>query len=56
MAEASRRVVGLNKKPESGAKLDGSLVLSEANAERIVKTLCEVRLILLFSVNQFTKF
>jgi len=43
VAEASRRAVGINKKSSSGAKLDGSLVLNEANAERIVATLCRVR-------------
>jgi len=43
LAEASKRVVGLNKKAETDAKLDGSLVLNEANAERIVSTLCKVR-------------
>ena len=42
LAEASRRAVGL-KPPSTGAGLDGSLVLSEANAERIVATLCKVR-------------
>ena len=42
MAEASRRVVGAGSQ-RSGAKLDGSLILTEANAERIVATLCRVR-------------
>ena len=45
MAEASRRAVGIRKEPTSDAKLDGSLVLNEANAERIVSTLCRVRAI-----------
>jgi len=43
LAEASRRAVGIRKEPTSDAKLDGSLVLNEANAERIVATLCRVR-------------
>ena len=42
MAEASRRVVGAGSQ-RSGSKLDGSLILTEANAERIVATLCRVR-------------
>jgi len=42
LAEASRRAVGFRKET-SNAKLDGSLVLNEANAERIVATLCRVR-------------
>ena len=42
LAEASRRVVGINKKATTDAKLDGSLILNEANAERIVATLCKV--------------
>merc|ERR1719427_708476 len=43
VAEASRRVIGIRKEVTSDAKLDGSLVLNEANAERIVATLCRVR-------------
>jgi len=43
VAEASRRAVGVGKKSSSDAKLDGSLILNEANAERIVATLCRVR-------------
>lgn len=45
LAEASRRVVGLSDSPKngSGGRLDGSVVLTEANAERIVQTLCRVR-------------
>ena len=45
LAEASRRVVGLSDAPKngSGGRLDGSVVLTEANAERIVQTLCRVR-------------
>lgn len=42
VAEASRRVVSGGGQG-SGAKLDGSLILNEANAERIVATLCRVR-------------
>ena len=42
-AEASRRVVGVRSGGKSGAKLDGSIILTEANAERIVSTLCRVR-------------
>jgi len=33
----------MGKKSSSEAKLDGSLILNEANAERIVATLCRVR-------------
>ena len=45
VAEASRRAIGISKvNPNNGkAKLDGNLILSEANAERIVETLCKVR-------------
>ena len=45
VAEASRRVVGASSGAGSGsgAKLDGSIILTEANAERIVATLCRVR-------------
>jgi len=47
LAEASRRAVGMRKVPSNkdgeGASLDGSLILNEANAERIVRTLCRVR-------------
>ena len=45
LAEASRRVVGLSDatQNESGSRLDGSVILTEANAERIVQTLCRVR-------------
>ena len=44
VAEASRRVVGAGSRGRgSGAKTDGSLILTEANAERIVATLCRVR-------------
>jgi len=42
-AEASRRVVGVRSGGSSGAKTDGSIILTEANAERIVSTLCRVR-------------
>jgi len=43
VAEGARRAVGVSKVTSSGAKLDGSLILNEANAERIVATLCRVR-------------
>merc|ERR1719233_632316 len=43
VAEASRRAVGVGNKQDSGAKLDGSIILNEANAERIVETLRRVR-------------
>ena len=43
VAEASRRVVGVRPTASSGAKTDGSMILTEANAERIVATLCRVR-------------
>jgi len=45
VAEASRRAVGI-RSPSSGdggSKLDGSIILSEANVDRIVETLCSVR-------------
>ena len=38
-----RRAAGLSNAPSGTASLDGSIVLSEANAERIVATLCRVR-------------
>ena len=44
VAEASKRAIGISEGNMNGkAKLDGSVVLSEANAERIVETLCKVR-------------
>jgi len=43
VAEGARRAVGVSKGTSTGAKLDGSLILNEANAERIVATLCRVR-------------
>ena len=43
VAEASRRAVGIRSGANSGASTDGSLVLTEANASRIVATLCRVR-------------
>jgi len=43
VAEASRRAVGIRSGGKSGAATDGSLVLTEANASRIVATLCRVR-------------
>ena len=42
VAEASRRAIGLGSKTTEAAT-SGSLVLTEANAERIVATLCRVR-------------
>jgi len=50
VAEASRRALGFNK-PTSDNVLDASSFMSEANAERIVNTLCKVRGILSSSVN-----
>mgnify|MGYP001171070031 CR=1 FL=1 len=44
LAEASRRALGTSKAGKNGnSKLDGSVVLTDANAERIVQTLCRVR-------------
>ena len=43
VAEASRRAVGIRNGGKSGAATDSSLVLTEANASRIVATLCRVR-------------
>ena len=45
LAEASRRALGTSKasKSDGGSRLDGSVVLTDANAERIVQTLCRVR-------------
>ena len=43
VAEASRRAVGIRGGGKSGAATDGSLILTEANASRIVATLCRVR-------------
>lgn len=45
LAEASRRALGTSKasKNDGGSRLDGSVVLTDANAERIVQTLCRVR-------------
>jgi hypothetical protein len=43
VAEVTRRSLGLtNEEPSEGRALD-SVFLSEANAERIVNTLCKVR-------------
>lgn len=43
VAEVTRRSLGLtNEQPSAGRALD-SVFLSEANAERIVSTLCKVR-------------
>jgi len=42
VAEASRRALGINKS-SGGSVLDASAFLTEANAERIVNTLCKVR-------------
>ena len=44
VAEASRRAVGIKSAGGGGGgKLDDSIVLSEANVDRIVETLCTVR-------------
>ena len=44
VAEVSKRAIGLSPVQKSGkSRLDGSVILSEANAERIVETLCKVR-------------
>ena len=43
LAEASRRALGSSKATKGASKLDGSVVLTDANAERIVQTLCRVR-------------
>jgi len=43
VAEASRRAVGIRKAGSGGSKLDGSVMMSEANVDRIVETLCSVR-------------
>ena len=43
LAEASRRALGSSKPKKGDSKLDGSVVLTDANAERIVQTLCRVR-------------
>uniref|UniRef100_UPI003590283C atypical kinase COQ8B, mitochondrial-like isoform X1 n=1 Tax=Myxine glutinosa TaxID=7769 RepID=UPI003590283C len=45
LAEVARKQLGLDRKPSGGGRgmLDGSPFLSEANAERIVNTLCKVR-------------
>ena len=43
VAEVSKRALGLSQVQKSGSRLDGSVILSEANAERIVETLCKVR-------------
>jgi aarF domain-containing kinase len=43
VAEASKRALGLTPAKTSDALLEGSIFLSEANAERIVNTLCRVR-------------
>ena len=49
VAEITRRSLGLtNEEPSVGSALD-SVFLSEANAERIVNTLCKVRGIVLYS-------
>jgi predicted unusual protein kinase regulating ubiquinone biosynthesis (AarF/ABC1/UbiB family) len=43
VTEASKRVLGIKPEKKSDALLEGSIFLSEANAERIVSTLCRVR-------------
>jgi len=50
VAEITRRSLGLtNEEPSVGSALD-SVFLSEANAERIVNTLCKVRGIVLYCI------
>lgn len=43
IAEVTRRSLGLNQGKDAGSLLDGSPFLTEANAKRIVDTLCRVR-------------
>lgn len=43
LAEVTRRSLGLNQGKGSGSLLDSSPFLTEANARRIVDTLCRVR-------------
>ena len=43
VAEASKRALGLTAAKRSDALLEGSIFLSDSNAERIVNTLCRVR-------------
>ena len=43
MTEASKRALGIRPAKKSDALLEGSIFLSDANAERIVNTLCRVR-------------
>jgi aarF domain-containing kinase len=43
VAEASRRALGITKSSNEDSSFDTSAFLSEANAERIVNTLCKVR-------------
>lgn len=43
IAEKTRRALGFKGENNSDTLLDGSLLLTEANAERIVETLCRVR-------------
>lgn len=43
LAEVTRRTLGLNEGKGSGSLLDSSPFLTEANARRIVDTLCRVR-------------
>lgn len=42
VTEYTLRTLGLKENPKEGSTLD-SMLLTPANAERIVKTLCEVR-------------
>lgn len=43
IAEKTRRFIGLKDGKDNDSLLEGSLLLTEANAERIVETLCRVR-------------
>lgn len=43
LAEVTRRSLGLREGKNGGALLDSSPFLTEANAKRIVDTLCRVR-------------
>lgn len=43
LAEVTRRSLGLRQGKDSGSLLDSSPFLTEANAKRIVDTLCRVR-------------
>lgn len=43
VAEVTRRRLGMNQGKGTGSLLDASPFLTEANAKRIVDTLCKVR-------------